>query len=164
MKIISEIIINKPVSDVWDVLGNKFSDWHVWGSSLLHTKGSGKKINGNVCESRTCDVQGMGKIRERTLEFDPKKYSLSYEVIEGFPFFVKSGVNRWSLVPEGEQTRLLMDAEIETQGFVGMIMKPMMKMQMTGLLKNVTEELKYYVENGTPHPRKKKALESKKSK
>jgi carbon monoxide dehydrogenase subunit G len=158
MKIQKEIVINKPIQDVWEVLGNQFSNAHIWGSALIHTEGSGKKLTESVCDSRTCDVQGMGRIREKVLEFDPQKFALTYEVVEGFPFFVKRGVNRWTLFPDGNSTRLNMDAEIETKGLIGAIMNPMMKLQMSGLLSKTTEELKFYVENGTPHPRKQKAL------
>lgn len=42
-------------------------------------------------------------------------------------------------------------------GFIGTIMKPMMKMQMSGMGNQFLEEFKYYVEKGNPHPRKLKA-------
>ena len=104
----------------------------------------------------------MGRIREKLLDFDPKRLTLKYEVEEGFPFFVERGVNRWTLTEEGSTTRVHSIAEITTKGLVGMVMAPMMKMQMTGLIRNSLEDLKHYVETGTPHPRKVKALTSKK--
>jgi hypothetical protein len=53
-------------------------------------------------------------------------------------------------------------AEIMTRGLVGVVMAPMMKMQMTGLIRRFLEDLEHYAETGKPHPRKVKALASRK--
>lgn len=156
MKIKTDFIINKPISEVWDVVGNQFSTAYKWASVLNHSEGSGVRINNNVCESRTCDIQGMGRIREKLIEFDPAKYTLTYEVVEGFPFFVKKGANRFDLVAEGDHTRVYSSAQFQTQGLIGVLMRPLLKIQMKSIIKKVAEDLKFYVENGQPHPRKKK--------
>lgn len=158
MKITTEIIINKPALTVWEIVGNQFGSAHIWASALTHTEGSGRKVAEQVCEDRTCDIKGMGHIHEKLLDFDPKRLTLKYEVIDGFPFFVERGVNRWTLTQEGSSTRLQSVAEITTQGLIGMLMAPLMKIQMTGLMHRLLEDLKHYVETGTPHPRKVKAL------
>jgi len=155
VKIVSETVINKPIQNVWDVLGNQFGEAHKWTSILHHSEGQGKTISDQVCESRACDIKGMGRVSEKIRTFDSKNYILKYEVVEGFPFFVKNGFNTWQLKQDGNSTRVIMNAEIETKGIMGMMMSPMMKMQMTGMMGKFVEELKYYVENGKPHPRKK---------
>lgn len=162
MKVATDIVIDKPIAAVWDVVGTQFGSAHLWASALIHTEGNGGKISDQVCEARTCDIQGMGRIRERLLEFDPQGYALTYEVVEGFPFFVERGVNRWHLVAEGNRTHLYIKAKIATKGLIGAIMRPMMKMQMSGLMRKTLDDLKYYAENGVPHPRKQKALASRK--
>lgn len=164
MKITTEIIINKPVLTVWEIVGNQFGSAHIWASALTHTEGRGSKITEQVCENRTCDIKGMGRISEKLLEFDSKNFALTYEVTNGFPFFVERGVNRWTLTQEGSSTHLQSVAEITTQGFVGVLMTPLMKMQMTGLMRRLLEDLKHYAETRTPHPRKLKALTSSTSK
>lgn len=161
MKITTEIIINKPALNVWEIVGNQFGGAHIWASALTHTEGSGRKITEQVCENRSCDIKGMGRIREKLLEFDQKNFALTYEVLEGFPFFVERGMNRWTLIREGDATRVCSLAEITTKGFVGVVMAPMMKMQMTSLMRHTLEDLKHYVETGIPHSRKVKALASK---
>lgn len=162
MKITTEIVINKPVLDVWEIVGNQFGSAHIWASALTHTEGSGRKMAEQVCENRTCDVKGMGRISEKLLEFDSKNFALTYEVMNGFPFFVERGINRWTMTEEGSSTRLQSVGEITTQGFIGMLMVPLMKMQMTGLMHRMLEDLKHYVEIGVPHPRKAMALASRK--
>lgn len=154
MKITTEIFINKPTLDVWEIVGNQFGSAHIWASALTHTEGSGRKMTEQVSENRTCDIKGMGRIHERLLEFDVKNFALTYEVTNGFPFFVERGINRWTMTPEGSSTRLQSVADITTQGFVGMLMAPLMKMQMKRLMHRLLEDLKHYVETGVPHPRK----------
>ncbi len=160
MKITTEIVIDKPVAAVWEVVGTQFGEAYVWASVLDHTEGHGQKISGQVCESRTCDIQGMGRTLEKLTAFDPEAHALTYEVMEGFPFFVARGVNRWRLFDVAGRTRLVSDAEIVTKGVIGALMSPMMKMQMSGMMRRTLEDLKYYVERGVPHPRKQKATAS----
>lgn len=152
------ITILKPIADVWDVLGNDFTNAYRWSSDLKHSEGTGRHVANGVCETRHCDVKGMGKIQEKIEIFDPENHILAYEVTHGFPFFVKRGVNHWTLVSQGNySTRLEMNAKLETKGLIGAMMAPMMKMQMGGMLKRVAEDFKYYVETGKPHPRKLRA-------
>jgi hypothetical protein len=160
MKIVTEIVIDKPAAAVWEVVGTQFGSAYLWASALNHTQGHGAKISEQVSESRTCDIQGMGRIREKLVEFDPAARTLSYEVKEGFPFFVARGVNRWRLVDQGGRTRVVSNAEIVTKGVIGALMSPMMKMQMSGMMRRTLEDLKHYVEIGVPHPRKQKAMAS----
>ncbi|MBI2281200.1 MAG: SRPBCC family protein, partial [Bacteroidetes bacterium] len=55
--------------------------------------------------------------------------------------------------------KLEMQMEIKIGGMMGAMMKGMMKKKMSNLSAEVTEEFKYYVETGKPHPRKIKAAE-----
>ncbi|TAI46862.1 SRPBCC family protein [Flagellimonas allohymeniacidonis] len=158
MNIKKEISVKKPVSEVWEVLGNQFDQAHKWATGLYHSQGSGMpKINGATCSIRECKTQ-QGKIREEIRVFDPENYVLGYEVVEGFPFFVKSGVNNWKLAQIGSTTLVSMDFNLETKGLVGAVMKPMMKMQMTRIIENVLKDFKYYVETGIPSPEKEKEM------
>jgi len=158
MKIATDIVIDKPIAVVWDVVGTQFGNAHVWASALLHTRGHGEKISEQVAASRTCEVRGMGRVQEKLLEFDPLGYSLTYKGVDGFPFFVGSAVNRWRLVAEGTGTHVYSDVEVITKGLTGTLMSSMMKMQMSGLMRTTLEDLKFYVESGRPHPRKQKTL------
>ena len=153
-----ETTIRKPIEEVWDVLGNQFGEAHRWASSLNHSQGYGTPtLKGAQCNNRACDTT-QGKIKEVVKRFDPQHHVLTYEVLEGFPFFVDTGVNTWSLSPKGDSTHLQMNCDIQTKGLVGTIMTPMMRMQMNKLFDEVIEDFKYYVEHdGEPHPRKVKA-------
>ena len=158
MNIKKEIVVNQPIDDVWEVLGNQFGEDYKWARGLYHSKAYGNPtIEGATCSNRACDTT-QGKIDEALRKFDPDHYTLEYEVIKGFPFFVKSGTNNWRLSPNGQSTKVYMDFNLETKGLIGAIMNPMMKMQMNKIIEGVLEDFKHYTEKGIPSPGKEREL------
>lgn len=159
MQIVTETIIEKPAAAVWDIVGSRFGQAYEWASVLNHSAGQGAPLHGQVCEARTCDVKGMGNIQERVVEFDPVGHVLSYEVAKGFPFFVSRGVNHWRIASLGAaRCRVTTTASLATKGVIGFMMTPMMRMEMSGMMRVMLEDLKHYAETGQPHPRKMKSL------
>ncbi len=159
MEIKKEIIINRPVEDVWEVLGNQFTTAFTWARGLTHSEGFGKpKFEGATCSNRTCEVSGFGTIQEDLKMFDARNHVLSYEVVKGFPGFITSAINTWSLQKTGNQTRVRMHLKMQVKGFKGAIMGPMMKIQLNKTVSGVIEDLKIYVETGNPSPSKQKEL------
>lgn len=164
MQIITETVIEKPAAAVWDIVGNRFGQAYEWASLLNHSAGHGAPLSGQVCEARTCEVKAMGNIQERLVEFDPERHVLSYEVTKGFPFFVRRGVNRWQINAISTlRCRVTTTADLSTKGIVGFMMAPMMRLQMSGMLRAMLEDLKHYAENGQPHPRKLESLRTTRS-
>lgn len=158
MDIKKEIIINQPIEKVWDILGNQFGQAFLWASTLNHSEGYGEPtLEGASCNNRACSTS-QGDIKEVIRTFDPEQHILSYEVLEGFPFFVKQGVNTWRLTARGNKTVVNIHMVITTGGFVGAIMNPMMKFQLNSLLEQVANDLKHYAETGKPSPNKAKEL------
>ncbi len=158
MNIKKEITVNKSIEKAWDVLGNQFGEAYQWASGLNHSNAYGKpQLEGATCNNRSCDTT-QGKIEEVIRTFDPKNHMLEYEVIDGFPFFVDTGINKWKLTANGNTTKVNIDFNLKTKGLMGFIMNPMMKMQMNKLIGFVLEDFKHYVETGQPSPRKAKEL------
>ncbi len=153
-----EILVNKPIADVWEVLGNQYGEAYKWARTLNHSAGFGTpKIEGAVCNNRTCDTT-QGRIKEVVKTFDAKNYILAYEVEEGFPFFIGTAINTWRLTQRGNATQVNMHLRMETKGLVGSIMSPMMKLQLNKLLTDVIGDFKHYVEIGKPSPEKAEEL------
>jgi Polyketide cyclase / dehydrase and lipid transport len=158
MVIEKEIIINKNIKAAWSVLGLDFANPSKWASAVNHSGGSGEALSGSQCSERACTTT-MGSIREKLYEFSNENYTLSYEVVEGMPSMVKSAKNTWKLFYLGEtQCKLKIKMEIGLSGFISIIMQPIMQLQMNKMGRHLVEDFAYYVENGTPHPRKLKAL------
>jgi len=159
MEIKKEIIINRPIEEVWDVLGSQFTTAYRWARGLTHSEGFGKPtFPGAECSNRTCEVPGFGTIQENIKEFDYKNYVLTYEVVKGFPGFITSADNTWSLVRKENNTLVSMHMKMQTKGLKGAIMGPMMKMQLNKTVAGVIEDLKVFVETGNPSDYKQKEL------
>ena len=158
MIIEKEITINKNIDNAWKVLGIEFADAHKWASAINHSEGSGGEFQGASCSERGCSTT-MGGLKEKLTKFSNEDYSLSYQVYDGMPSMVKYAENNWKLTSLGtNKSKLQMRMDLKVGGIMGTIMQPMMKMQMTKMGSQLLEEFKFYVENGTPHPRKQKTL------
>lgn len=161
MNIKKEIFINSSIEEAWEVLGNQFGEAYKWASGLNHSNAYGSpQLEGANCNNRACNTT-QGKIKEVIRTFDAKQYILEYEVIEGFPFFIDTAVNKWQLTTNGNSTKVDIDFNLKTKGIMGIIMRPMMKMQMNKLIGYVLEDFKHFVETGKPSPRKAKELAKK---
>ncbi len=150
-----EIIVNKPIETVWDVLGHQFGDAYKWASGINHSKAfSAPAINGAPSNNRACELPS-GKIKEVIRKFDSNNHILQYEVVEGFPFFVDTAINTWQLTKiSSDKTKVDMHLIIRTKGLVGSIMNPMMKMQLNKQLVYIPNDLKHFIETGNPSENK----------
>jgi Polyketide cyclase / dehydrase and lipid transport len=158
MIIEKEIIVNKNIDNAWKVLGPGFADAHIWASPVNHSAGSGASFNGASCSERGCDIAGMGKTKEKLIKYSDSNHLLSYSVPEGMPSMVKYATNTWQLTSlSADKTKLTMVMDITLGGFMGIIMKPMMKMMMGKMGSTLTEDFKFYVETGKPSAAKLKA-------
>lgn len=84
---------------------------------------------------------------------------VSYQIAEGMPSMVKNATNTWQLTADGAgKTKLVMRMDVQIGGLMGAMMKPMMRMKLSKMGGELTEEFKFYVENGQPHPQKVKAM------
>ncbi|MEL7124064.1 MAG: SRPBCC family protein [Bacteroidota bacterium] len=160
MEVKKEITVNKSINEVWEVLGNQYAEAYKWARGLYHSEGFGTpKLEGASCNNRTCDTS-FGRIQEEIRTFDSKNYILEYEVIKGFPGFIKQGINKWTLTKVSDtQTKVNMHFIGITQGFMGLIMGPVMRIQLNKGLGEVLGDFKHYVEIGEPSPEKIKDIQ-----
>ncbi|MDX2173872.1 MAG: SRPBCC family protein [Bacteroidota bacterium] len=160
MIIEKEIIVNKNIENAWKVLGYGFADAHIWASPVNHSAGTGASFNGATCSERGCEIAGMGKTKEKLIKYSNSEHLLSYTVPEGMPSMVKYATNTWQLTSlSADKTKLTMVMDITLGGFMGAIMKPMMKMMMGKMGTTLTQDFKYFVETGKPSEAKLKAVQ-----
>lgn len=151
-----QITIDKNISEAWNVLGPQFTDAYKWASPVNHSKGQNANNEG-FCDERACSTS-MGKLREKILNYSEEKHSLTYQISEGMPSMVSFASNTWTLSSKGaNQSQLDMTINVDVKGFMGKLMAPMMKMQLSKMGQVLVEDFKYYVETQKPHPRKVKA-------
>jgi hypothetical protein len=83
-----------------------------------------------------------------------------YEATEGRPWFIKRAENQWVVRSLGlSSSEVEAQAEVEVSLFPGVLLAPLMKLQLGRTGVQTFEELKYYVEHDQVHPRKLKALQ-----
>lgn len=160
MKLTSQLTINAPIDHVWKVIAHDFAQIGEWASGVAHST-----INTNVrapegatVGGRVCSVPGFGDITETFTAYDEVGKTFTYEAT-GMPFFVSSALNSWTVRPiDTNTTHVRFQAEMKLIPITGKLMAIPMKRQIIRLLDNATEELKYYVETGDVHPRKKQLL------
>ena len=154
MNIIKKITIDMPVEEVWEVLGNQFGQISNWASIIKESKVYGdSKLNGvNYSIRETNTLKGITK--QELTSFEPEKHSLSYKSISGTPPIIKEVRAKWTLTMAGSNTtELVMDFTADMKG-LGFILAPIVKKKLGKIGDELLEELKYYLENGKPHPRK----------
>jgi len=153
-----EITITAPVSKVWKVLGEEFGDIAQWATIIVKSNAI-KNIENEEVVGRVCSAKGFGDTEEELTHYDDNSMSFSYNAVKGLPFFIKTAENNWSVHSVSESETIVKSrAEIEMNFFPGFILAPLFKLMMGGKGREMFEELKFYIENDQPHPRKRKQL------
>ncbi|VAW43629.1 hypothetical protein MNBD_CHLOROFLEXI01-915 [hydrothermal vent metagenome] len=151
-----QITVNAPATEVWRVLAHEFENIDRWSSGTTESgaveQGSipeGAKVCGRVCDG----------IREDFTYYDEQAGRFGYKGIDlPWYFFINRIENNWSVNSlEPNKSVVEMRPEIDINPFLGLFLKLLMPLIKKNLGTRTLEELKYYVENDQPHPRKVKA-------
>jgi len=150
-----EVVIEKNIDDVWEVLGNQFTEPHIWSTNFISSKPGGEpKLPGFDYLHRETMTEKGENVQELDT-FDSANYSLSYHVSKGIPGIAKSALGEWRLTKTGDnQTLMNVHFILETKGLLGFIMSPIVSKKVGQASNEIVEEFKYYLEEGKPHPRK----------
>jgi len=153
MKIIVELTINKSIQEVWEVMGNQYGYADKWSSNFKTSKPGGEAKFSGLEYSLRDTTTDWGKTVQELTAFDSDKYSLSYVITKGAPEIAKMAGAKWSLVSESENlTTLSMNFNMEPKMPLTAEMETKLKMGLTESVKELAEELKFYLETGKPHP------------
>ena len=157
MQIRQQLTINTSADKVWDILGPQYEYVSEWISAvhMSQRRDIGTAPSNAPCSGRVCETD-LGPFKETIIRYDERNRSLAYSAQgDKMPFFVKQLSNSWKVIPLSDNcSRVDMCAEISILPIFNLVMGPMMRFQIGGILKNAVEELKYFAEHGVPHPRK----------
>jgi uncharacterized protein YndB with AHSA1/START domain len=155
MKVIKEVIIEKNIQDVWEVMGNQFGQVHLWSSNFLESKPEGEsKFEGLAYSIRNTLTERGETIQELDV-FDTTNYSLSYHITKGAPEVAEQTSAVWFLSSEDDNTtKATFEFSMVPKAMVNEEMASKIEMGLTHSASEMAEELKYYLENGQPHSRK----------
>lgn len=153
MKIKIALTINKSIQEVWEVMGNQYGYAARWSSNFKTSNPGGEAKFSGLEYSLRDTTTDRGKTIQELTAFDPEKYTLSYIITKGAPEIAKMAGAEWSLIRESEQvTKLSMDFIMEPKTPINAAMETKLKMGLTASVKELAEELKFYMENEKPHP------------
>jgi len=148
--------VNAPAERAWHVLAHEFSDISIWSSAIAesYTNPEAAVMAGAELGGRVCVAPGFGETHENLTHYNEKKMRFSYSAtIKGMPA-VRQAINHWAVIPQGEHSCIVESrAEILLATFPGIFLAPFVVLAMKRLGKHSAEELRYYIENGKPHPR-----------
>jgi len=141
--------INKPIAEVWEVMGNQFGHAHKWSSNFKSSKPGGtEKFKGLAYSLRDTETDRGNTIQELT-EFDALNHSLTYVITKGAPDIAKQAGATWTLIQQSENiTSLAMNFNLEPKMELPKEMEDKIKMGLTSSVQELAAELKYYLENG----------------
>jgi hypothetical protein len=144
IKLFASVCIEAPAAIVWERLA-KLEDIQEWSEAVIRARCDGDRSQG-VGAERVCELAGNYTIREHWIAWDEGR-SFQYEGF-GIPL-LKHAVNRWSVIPQGEQSLLVSEAELEIKGGVfGQILELILEPVMRRMGPNALAGFKYFVEHG----------------
>jgi len=151
----TKIDIDAPADAAWEVLGERFGEIAEWTSSITVSSLNGELQVGGT---RTCEnSRGFGPfkpgiIEERLVIFDRSSMTFEYEGISGLPGMLRKAGNHWTVQEVDEDHCVVRsEAHIELKGFIR-VFAPFMRLAMKSAVRKFTEELRFRVSNGYPHP------------
>ena len=166
MKTVNTLIIKSSAEKVWKAFAHDFDDAYKWLSSIQGSYGKdlGTKFNGAKSTGRVCELEkkenGMQAI-EKFVAYDEATKTCTVEIsFSNAPaiFPLKGNVLNFSVRDMGNGISQVDSVMYTSVNLIGYIMYPIIKFGFKKVCGQVLEELKVYVETGTPHQRKLKAM------
>jgi len=150
MEIKVQVMINKPIDEVWEVMGNQFGQAHLWSSNFKACKPGGPaKFNGLDYSLRDTITERGNSIQELEA-FDPETHALSYVITKGAPEIAKKASSSWYLKEMEGSTAVYMDSVMEPKMPLPEEMATNLQKRLTASFNQLAIELKHYLETGEP--------------
>jgi polyketide cyclase/dehydrase/lipid transport protein len=168
MKFTKIVEIKKPVSLVWRTMATDFDQASIWMASVQRSYAKSERaiaknapMHGRICHLSSSDTKNM--VDETIAEFDESHHIFRFEVVPLnmpaiFPFHKNKVVITMTKLADGG-TEMRWDLDVHLR-LAGLLLYPLVKVGLSKGIDNIIGELKFYVENGHPHPRKKSPAET----
>jgi carbon monoxide dehydrogenase subunit G len=159
----NDIVIDAPADAVWQVIAHQFDRIGDWATAIRASTAHaparlvvGAPVAGRVCHT---DVRLVATVTETIVAYDEAARTLTYEATDGMPAFVTRARNQWQVTAIGDtQARVAFDAKVDARGLLGALARWWLLAQVARSGRHLLQDLKYYIEHGTPSPRKRRRL------
>jgi hypothetical protein len=168
-----DLTVEAPADAVWDVVGRRFDRIGEWATAIPASEAIAvptapspgaaasnrlpvaAPVAGRVCQT---GVRLLPEVTERLITYDEVNRTLTYEA-SGMPAFVTTARNTWTVTPlDRRHTRVRLQAQFDTGGLLGLLGRWAILAQVRRTSRYLADDLRHYVEHGTPSPRKRAQL------
>ena len=171
----TELIVAAPADQVWQVIGPGFDRIGDWATAiptstaiptpparpLTGIAGGGPRlpvaaeidapVAGRVCRT---GIRLVPEVTETLIAYDNANRTLTYQA-GGMPRFVTLARNTWTVTPiDANRSRVSLRARFDTHGLLGLLGRWAILAQTRRTGRHLADDLRHYVETGTPSPRK----------
>lgn len=160
MRLNRTIEIAKPATEVWQVIAIDFDKACDWMAAVpkSYKIEEGDRVEGSPMVGRICEFSKKVNgpyAHERITYFNEENKELHIEVIpkNGNIPVLKNNVTAIVKETAEGKTEVFWNSDLQLKT-VGKVLQPMLKGAIGKSFAELLEELKYYVEEGKPHPRK----------
>jgi hypothetical protein len=166
MKFVKQATVNASAEKVWQVFARDFDHAYTWMASIPHSyaQPNGELFEGAESAGRVCQLSADGagmKASEKFLAYDEdaKTCTVRIDFVNTPAVFpVHYNTVEFSIVDAGKD-RSEMTWRFRSQiKPLAYLIWPLIRLGFGVFVGQILEELKYYVENDAPHPRKIKAM------
>ena len=166
MRFVNKAKVNASADKIWKVFAHDFDDAYKWMASVPHSyaQANGERFDRAQSAGRVCqlDTEGKGiQASEQFLKYNEadKTCTVRIDFINTpIAFPVDHNTLDFSVVDIGDnQSEMTWAFSSQVKPWAYVIW-PLIRVGFGIFVGQIVEELRYFVENGTPHPRKLKAL------
>ena len=167
VKFTKTIKVKASTDQVWKIFAHGFNDAHKWMASVSHSyaQTNGESFEGAHSDGRVCELspdQTGIKASEKFLEYDENNKTATVQIdFANTPFYfpVKFNTLDFSIHEIGDgHSEMTWEFRSNIKP-LGLLLWPLLRIGFGVFVGQIMGELKFYVENGTSHPRKLKAME-----
>ena len=167
VKFTKTLKVKASADKVWEIFAHGFNDAYKWMASVPHSyaQTNGEAFDGAHSDGRVCELsanQNGIKVSEKFLAYDEENKTATVQIdFVNTPFFfpVKFNTLDFSLREIGDHQSEMTWKFRSNIKPLGLLLWPLLRIGFGKFVGDIMEELQYYVENGSPHPRKLKAME-----
>ncbi len=155
------IVIDAPADTVWEVIAGRFDrigDWAAAIPASAPAVADPRLVNvAAPIAARMCDtgIKALPRVTETIVGFDATNRTLTYQATAGVPAFITTARNTWTVTALSDtRCRVDITAELTTRGMLGRLARTVILARVLRDGRHLLDDLKHYVETGTPSPRK----------